>query len=116
METKAVISKRMKKRRRIVHKLIQIELRNIPFYRSQLADSRLSMSKAERGYKEKVISAMEKTRKLLKPEQQRFLYYAYLCGEKSCVAVCEKIGIEESTYYNWQVFILTKMGMFMGVE
>lgn len=103
-----------------VKKLLINELRLSSYYASQIDDKTAALSPDEQAYKQKVVRAAERTQSYVQGGKDgalkvQFLELALLGNKYDIIAVCERLNISQSTYYNWRKQILRAFGTFCGI-
>jgi hypothetical protein len=114
------VGKQLHNREYYARKLLTCELRLSAYYRHQLSNPTAALYPEEREYMKRVVDAADKLSHYLKNCSDsalriRYVEMVLLRGDNDVQAVCGKLHISKSTYYNWRKSCLRVFGANMGV-
>ena len=114
-----VTKKQLYNRARLARQLIISEMRLYRHYQKEI-NTGIDMTAEMRQYKERVLQAIERVRCVNKnfPDsdvRNKFLNTALLHGDSDMLAVCDKLKISTSTYYNWRNSMIRVYGACFGI-
>ncbi len=115
----SIARKQLYNRKRLVRRLLALELRLSKYYEKELSDEKKIMTDEERVYKRHVVEAAEKARHYagnLPNAEVRIKYFDMLTdGYSNKRAICTEVNICDSTYHEWMKPIIRIFGKAMGI-
>lgn len=114
-----ITKKQIHNRHHLARQLLLSELRLVYEYSDDLDERKDDLLYYEREWKKRVVSAANQTQKYLRDypdgEMRVKFFDEIIVNQLDRTAICEKLHISESTYYNWRNIVISYFAQIMGV-